>query len=425
MRRATKYRIYPTPDQETTMVGWLGQLRFVWNWLLADNITYHEETKKFKFRNEMKKLLPGLKKQLPWLDAPAHAFQNKVFALDAALRRCVVDKTNGFPRFRAKHLCQAGIRLDQVHQYDADKKPIPGKEMIQLIDNNMKLPKIGEIEFVRHREPLGRLTSVTIKREADHWYAVCLFDIEDYQDPATSIDDDRIIGLDMGLKQFFASSDGEIKEIEQHYRKAQKRLARLQRRLSKAQKGGKNREKRRLKVARQHRKVTNKRRDFHHQTAAAIAKQSDVVCCEDLNIKGMKRNLNLGKSISDAGWGSFLLILEDKLNRNGGWLQKIGRFFPSSQLCHKCGHRQSMPLGMNLFDCERCDHVGDRDVNAAINIRREGIDIINRAGIARIYACGDTSGRVHSSEWASQVSLKQEQVLEDNLSEAPIPLGSG
>ena len=421
MRKAVRYRLYPTPDQETTLVGWIGQLRFVWNHLLADNIAHHTETTKFKFRHAMSALLPGLKKQLPWLDAPAHAFQNKVIALDAALRRCVVDRVNGFPRFRAKHLCQAGICLEQVHRYGENKQPIPGKENIKLIGNQMKLPKIGEIEFVRHREPLGRLTSVTIKREADHWYAVCLFEVDDYRPAATSIEAVKIIGLDMGLKQFFASSDGEIKEIEQHYRKAQKRLRRLQRRLSKAQKGGKNREKRRLKVARQHRKAKNQRRDFHHQTAAAIAKQSKVVCCEDLNIKGMKRHLKLGKSVSDAGWGSFLLILEDKLKQKGGWLQKIGRFFPSSQICHKCGHRQNMPIGKDIFDCEGCEYVGDRDVNAAINIRNEGIDMINRAGIARIYACGDTSDGIHSSEWISHVSLKQEQVLGEFLQEAPIP----
>ena len=424
MYRAIRYRMYPTPDQQTTFVGWLGQLRFVWNHLLADNIAYYDQTKKFKFRMEMKKSLPGLKKQLPWLDAPAHAFQNKVFALDAALRRCVVNKISKFPKFKARHICNAGIRLDQVVAYGKDGLPVPGKEMIQLLDTTIKLPKIGLVEYVRHREPLGRLTSVTLKREADQWYAVCLFETADHPIQKDAFFEGDVLGIDLGLTHFLTTSDGEVVDNPRHYRTAQKRLRRLQRQLSRAKKGGKNREKRKTKVARQHLKVRNQRRDFHHQTAAAIAKQYEVVCCEDLNIKGMKRT-RLAKSVSDAGWSSFLEILEDKVKQKGGLLHKVGRFFASTQTCHKCGHKQPMPMGVQIYACGGCDYIGDRDGNASCNMKINGIEGINRAGNARIYACGDTSNGVHSSEWASHVSLKQEQVLGEFLQEAPIPLGSG
>jgi len=398
--KAYRYRLYPTKDQEQVLIGWLGQLRFIWNKLLEDNIKQYEENKTFSFRYEMKRRLPQMKKDMPWLDAPAHAMQNKVFDLDKALRRCVVDKISKFPRFKSKRSDRSGIKIDQTNSGH-----------IRLEGRHIVIPKLGRVRYVRHREPQGRLTSITIKRDADHWYVSCLHEIGEDVSPRTEFAEDEVVGIDLGILNLAITSDGEIIENPRFLKKALKRLRRRQRQLSRAKKGSKNREKKKLKVARLYRRVRNQRKDYFHKKASAIAKHYRVVCMEDLNVKGMLKNRCLSRSIADASWDLFVNILKDKLAACGGLLVKIDRFAPSSKACSSCGHIQDMPLSQRKFLCTDCGVELDRDLNAAINIRSFGIERLIRAGTARIYACGVTAIGDQTMDWSRYVTEKQETAI--------------
>jgi len=398
-----KYRIYPTAKQEETLIGWLGQLRFVWNNLLAANNTQYAATKTFSFGFEMKRKLPQMKKDYDWIDAPSQALQNKVFDLDQAMKNCF-KYGRGYPKFKSKHHDNSGIEISQV----VSKEKITGKILnknIKWTSQAITIPKLGDVRWVYHRRITGRLLSITIKRDVDQWYVCCLA-TQTKKKTRTAFDRTECVGIDLGLKDFFVSSDGEVAPTSKIYRNKQDKLKQRHRRLSRKQKGSANRNKARIAVARLHRSIRNTRLDWHHKLSSSIAKNYLVVLVEDLNITGMIKNRKLAKAIQDQGWAQFVTLLSYKLKWNNGVLHKIDRWAASTKTCSCCGSKKTLTLSERTYVCSNCDNVMDRDLNAATNILNWGIDDINTAGTAEIYACGDTAVGDISREISKHVSLE-------------------
>ena len=397
MHKAHKYRIYPTKEQEITLTNWLGQTRYIWNKFLEQNIARYRLEKKFIFIYELKRQLPVMKKELDWLSAPSGALQAVAFQFDLALRNGYKKKM-GFPKFKCKNKSNTGIKISQVGAH------------IKLNGKTIKIPKLGLVKLIKHRETEGRLIAITVTRDVDQWYVSCLCDVSN-QVQQKQITEQSIIGLDLGLKSFAVTSDAEIianPKIDKQY---EKKLTRRQQQLSKKQKGSANRNKARIQVAKLYRKIRFKRRDFLHKLSAQIANENSAVIVEDLNVKGMMSNHKLAKAIHDASWSQFVGYLAYKLEWGGGQLVKIGRFEPSSKTCSACGNVQDIKLSQRTFTCNDCNFTCDRDLNAAFNIKAFGIKKLNKSGTGLIYACGDTTIGELSCDDSRFVSAKQEAAI--------------
>jgi putative transposase len=349
----------------------------------------------------MANALPKLKQEHIWFSAPSQSLQQVALQLDGALRNCFKRKL-GFPKFKKKSGIPQGIKIPQQ------------TGQIKIGPKFIKIPKLGELKWIRHRELVGNLKSITLTRDVDQWYVSCLCDIDfvPISKQVNSIEND-ITGIDLGIKNFLVDSNGVVIDSPKFLKKSEKHLVRKQKKYSKKKKGSSNQNKARVLLARLHRKVRFQRKDFLHKLSSQIANENAVVICEDLAVKNMTKNHKLAKAISDQGWSQFISFLEYKLAWNGGALIKIDRFAPSSQICSACGNRQKMDLSIRTYVCPTCGLVIDRDYNAALNIKNLGLD---RAGLARIAgkeifpvnACGDTSNGIFGIPNISCVSLKQE-----------------
>ncbi len=279
--------------------------------------------------------------------------------MDSALKQSFKSnkKRKGFPKFKKKKLGSGSFAIPQNTRIE---------------DKSIRIPKIGSIKTKIHRQPFGVLKSATISKDVDQWYISILFEQMD----VPVVDQiNNIVGIDLGIKEFATTSDGEFINYV-HPRKLLDQIIFAQRKLSKKQRGSNNRKKQQIKLAKLHRKERNKRNDFHNKTANAITKHNDLVAVEDLNISGMVKNRKLAKSVSKQGWHSFITKLEQKCKSEGKYFVKINRFFPSSKTCSACGWVQQMPLEMRTYSCSSCGHEIDRDINAAINIAAEGRKLV-------------------------------------------------
>lgn len=379
------YRIYPNKEQQVKLSSWLGQARWVWNYMLNLNMETYEQTQKFVFCFDMNNLLPNLKKQeeTSWLtEIPSQCLQQKCQDLDTALKASFKSKTNrkGFPKFKSRKTDSSGIRF-----------PI-----VKIEENRLILPKIKEgIKIKLHRDPIGKIGASTVYRDAvGAWYVSILCKIPDeyYEAPVDNIE--SVVGVDLGLKEFAITSDGELVRNPKFLRKSEKKLKQAARKHSRKKKDSSNRNKARVRLAKVHKKIRNQRKDFVHQISSSITKDYDLVAVESLNVKGMVKNHNLAKSISDAGWGMFVSALEWHAFKRGKHIVKVGQFYPSSKTCSNCGEKKTdLTLADRTYSCEPCGYEIDRDLNAAINIKTEGLRLFGTAGTAGINACGDTSAR--------------------------------
>ena len=248
---------------------------------------------------------------------------------------------------------------------------------IELAGRFLKLPKLGKVKIKQHRQiPSGyKLKSVTVSQSPTGKYFASI--LYEYVAEIKQVKPSSAIGLDFSMPELYVDSNGDSPKYPRFYRRMQAKLAKEQRKLSKRMKGGKNREKQRFKVAKLHERVANQRKDFLHKQSRQIAKAYDAVCIEDLNMKAMAKSLNFGKSVSDNGWGMFTRILEYKLKEQGKHLIKIGKWFPSSKLCGGCGHiNNELELKHRDWICPNCKMHHFRDVNAACNIRKEGMRLL-------------------------------------------------
>ena len=374
--KSYKFRIYPNESQRILIEKTFGCCRFIYNHYLAKSIEDYERTGKSNSYNQNSKDYSELKKkeEFSWLtetDASAHqrALKNLDSAYQTFFRRVKQGQKPGFPKFKKKTSAQSYTTPNL-----AGKR---GTIETILKSNYIKICKLGWVQAKIDRIPQGHWVNMTIKRTASGKYFVslCCVDVphEEYETTGS------LVGIDLGIKDFAITSDGEKFENPKFLRKSDKRLNMLQQRLSKKQKGSKNYEKARIKLARQHEKIMNQRTDFLQKLSTNLVKNHDLIALESLKVKAMVRNRKLAKSISDASWSEFVKMLVYKCEWNRKVLVQIDTFFPSSQLCSNCGHKnpQVKDLGIREWTCPECGVPHDRDINAANNILHEGLRIIS------------------------------------------------
>lgn len=359
--KAYKFRIYPNAEQQIMFAKTFGCVRFIYNRMLADKIKYYEETKQ-KLNNTPAQY----KKEFEWLkEVDSLALANAQINLQTAYGNFFRSPKIGFPKFKSKKSNQKSYTTNCVNGN------------ITVENYYIKLPKIGLVKLKQHRMiPSGyKLKSVTVSQTSSgKYYASVLFE---YENQVQEIEPKTFLGLDFSMHELYRDSNGDEPCYPRYYRQAEKRLKREQRKLSLMQKGSKNREKQRIRVAKHHEKVANQRKDFLHKQSKQITNAYDCVCVEDLNMKAMSQALQFGKSISDNGWGMFVTFLKYKLEEQGKKLVKVDKFFASSQICSCCGYKntETKNLSIRAWDCPKCGTHHDRDINAAINIRNEGMRI--------------------------------------------------
>lgn len=339
-----------------------GCVRFIYNRMLADKIKHYEETKQ-KLNNTPAQY----KQEFAWLkEVDSLALANAQMNLQTAYNNFFRSPKVGFPKFKSKKSNHRSYTTNCVNGN------------IKLENGYIKLPKVGLVKLKQHRQIPSdyNLKSVTVSQTpSGKYYASVLFE---YEAETQQIEPQTFLGLDFSMHELYKDSNGNEPQYPRYYRQAEKKLAREQRKLSLMQKGSKNRDRQRIKVAKLHEKVANQRKDFLHKQSAMITKLYDCACIENLDMKAMSQALNFGKSVSDNGWGMFVTFLKYKLEEQGKQLVKVNKFFASSQTCNCCGYKNpaTKDLSVRAWDCLECGAHHDRDVNAAINIRNEGMRLV-------------------------------------------------
>lgn len=397
MLSAYEYRAYPSMGQRNVFSQHFGCVRKVYNLFLGEHKQAYETEKTPWNRYMYQAKLPELKQQFPYLkDINSQSLQVAVQNLDKGYKSFFARRAK-HPRFKSKHHKQSFC--------------VPQNTKVDFERGLVFIPKLKTgIRCKLHRKFEGIIKQATISMtQGGEYYISILVETPDIvEQMQQTLDAATAIGIDVGLLSFLTLSDGTKVDNPRWFKQSEKKLARLQRKLSKRIKCSKNRNKQRIKVATQHRKVSNQRKDFQHKLSRKLVDDSQVsmIFVEDLNVRGMLKNRTLAKHISSVAWGQFLRFLEYKAHRAGKFFGKIGRFEPSSKMCHVCGHiNHDLDLSERTWQCPHCLSTLDRDINAAINIRNIGL---HTAGIAGIHACGEGTPTVELPVLQQVRSLKQE-----------------
>lgn len=366
MLRAYKYRIYPTDEQKVLFAKTFGCCRFVYNWALNLRIeAYKSDKRTVPYKEIQDCMVNELKEEHDWLkevnsQSLLYSLRNLETAYTNFFRNT---KAVGFPRFKSRKsrqsfLCPQHCRVDFA------------KETITI-------PKAKDIPAVLHRKFRGAVKTVTVSMTpSGKYYASVLVDSSIQQLQAAEPQEKTTVGIDLGVKSLAVCSDGRTFENTKNLQRSLHRLAMLQKRLSRKQKGSANRDKARVKIARLQEHISNCRKDNLHKITHTLTHDSQVrtICMEDLNVKGMQRNHHLAQAVVDASFGMFLTMLEYKCRWYGVNLIKIDRFAPSSKTCGKCGHiYKGLKLSERSWTCPECGTHHDRDFNAACNIKDFGL----------------------------------------------------
>lgn len=363
---AYKYRIYPNKTQQELIQKTFGCCRYVYNYFLNYRKTEYENNKVSVGLYETSRLLTQLKKELLWLkESDKDSLQKSLKDLDMAYQKFFKEHT-GYPKFKSKKDRHQSYRTSCTNNN------------IRFENKRIKLPKLGWIKTKDKQIPKGRMLNATISQEPNgHYYcSLCCTDVEFEQLPKTN----KNVGLDLGLKDFAIFSNGITVDNPQFYERSEKKLAKLQRELSRKTIGSNRWNKARIKVANLQKHITNQRTDFLQKLSTTIIRNYDVVAIEDLDVKSMKETDSKlrNKRVGDVSWSEFRRMLTYKSQWYGRELVVIDRYYPSSQICHCCGHRDGKKSeDIRFWICPNCNSELDRDINAAINILNEGLRLLN------------------------------------------------
>ncbi|MHC5596845.1 MAG: RNA-guided endonuclease InsQ/TnpB family protein [Nostoc sp.] len=380
LHKVVQVRLYPSVEQQIQLAQAFGCARWWWNYALNKSIETYKETGKGLSRAALNAFLPVLKKsaETVWLgDCYSQVLQATTLNLTTAYKNFFA-KRAGFPKFKSK----------------LGKQSIQYPQNVKIVDGDVKLPgNIGIVKAKIHRPIEGEIKTVTVSKTPSGKYLASILTEVEGENPIIS--EGKIYGVDLGLKHFAVVTDGEkVSKYDnpKHLAKHEKNLKRKQQKLARKQKGSNSRNRYRKVVAKVYERVSNSRQDFLHKVSYKLVSDSQAVIVENLHVLGMVRNHKLAKSISDVGWGTFTNFLAYKLERKGGKLIEIDRWFPSSKLCQKCFYQISeLPLDVREWTCPHCKTHHDRDGNAAINIRSEGIRMIKAEGSAVSAVGGEVS----------------------------------
>ena len=366
MNKAYKFRIYPNAEQRTMLSKTFGCTRMIYNYYLDKRIKMYEEEKITFGYTKCANDLTSLKKEKEFLkEVDSISLQQALRHLDTAFQNFFKNQKTGFPKFKSKK--------NNNNSYST----VCVNNNIKLENGTISLPKIGKVKVRQHRSIPENyiLKSVTVSQTPSGKYYVSI--LFEYENQVPKTESQKFLGLDFSMHELYVASDGTSANYPRFYRQALKKLEREQRKLSKMQKGSNNRNKQRIKVTRLHEKVTNQRKDFLHKQSRQITNAYDCVCIENLDMKAMSQAMNFGKSVADNGWGMFTTFLQYKLEETGKQLVKIDKFFASSQICSVCGYKNSdtKKLSVREWICPCCKTNHNRDINAAVNIRNEGMRI--------------------------------------------------
>jgi putative transposase len=374
MLQVVKVRIYPNQQQKVSLAQAFGTTRWVWNHFLALTNQTYKETSKGISKYDMNKELPKLKKQeeTAWLkDTYSQSLQAVCLNLSRAFVNFFEKRAN-YPKFKSKF----------------GKQSLTYPQNVRVGNNQLYFPKLDWIEAVIHRPIEGSIRTVTItKNSCDQYFASIMF--EDGKELPKSNSEGKAIGIDLGLTHFCITSDKKKYDNPRWLKKHERNLKIKQQQLSRKQKGSNNRNKSRKKVAKIHNKISRCREDFQHKLSRRIINENQVLVLESLAIKNLLKNHCLAKSISQVGWGSFCTMLKYKAEREGKVYIEVDRFFPSSKTCHVCLNQvSSLPLDIRNWTCNSCNTAHDRDINAAISLRDEGLRLLTSGTGGKAY-CPD------------------------------------
>ena len=361
INRTYRFRLYPNEGQIELLAKHFGCTRYVYNFFLNQREEQYKLTGKGDNYYEQAKTLTALKKQeeTAWLkEVNAQTLQFAIKSLEVAYTN-FFKKRAKFPKFKSKH----------------SKNSFTVPQFASVAGNRLFIPKFKEgIKCRVHREIKGKIGKVTITKTPSGKYFVSVFTEEEYVTPIKKTG--KSVGVDMGLKDLLVTSEGETFKNNRYTRRYESKLAKAQKHLSRKKKDSRGFENQRLKVARLHEKISNSRADYLHKCSISLVRRYDTIYIEDLNVKGMTKNHRLAKSITDASWGSFVSMLTYKAEWNNKKVVKVDRYFPSSQTCTVCGYvnKDIKDLSVREWECPHCHANHDRDVNAAINILRIGLN---------------------------------------------------
>lgn len=388
INKTYRFRICPDKEQEVLLNKHFGCSRFVYNYFLNERKEQYQKNKKSDNYYAQAKTLTDLKKQEDtiWLkEVNSQTLQFALRSLDTAYVNFFRGNAQ-FPKFKSrKH-----------------KNTFTVPQFGKLEDGKIILPKFkGGIKVKLHREVKGEIGKMCITKTPTGKYYVSIFTEQRIEDlPKTN----KQVGIDLGLKDFVITSDNKKFKNNRYTKKYAKQLKKAQQHLSRKQKGSNGFEKQKLKVAKIHEKIASCRLDALHKVSHQLVNENDLIVCEDLNVKGMIKNHKLSKHIADASWGNFVTLLQYKCDWYGKELVKVNRFYPSSKTCGDCGWiNQELKLSDREWTCNSCGVVHDRDINASVNILKEGLKI-HRQGlsITKVERKSDVSNNAHSAKPEAQ-----------------------